>query len=234
MGAMSWLGRWWRQSDHYDQLSAHLQCPRHGHSWPRHHHGDCRSLAVTALATIWTPTGPRPPSEVACALAACRRRRGQCAGVGAALAEPNHGDSVRGAVQRQHRVGCAGSAASPVDRHAGLHAVRDDGQLHRAVPYRALDGLQLRGGQCRSAPSRPSGWRRPTTSLPPCVLTHCCYCSMWRCRSASRWWYMFSAPMRCTLNVTNSLGYSPDAPFSGARKHAWNKAASNAPTSSSP
>jgi diguanylate cyclase (GGDEF)-like protein len=70
MGAMSWLGTWWRQSDHYDQLSSHL----HTRGMDTLGRGIITviagSLAVTALATIWTPIGPRTPLEVACALAA--------------------------------------------------------------------------------------------------------------------------------------------------------------------
>ena len=59
VNAMGWLRLWWRQSDHYDELSSHLADPRHGQPHP-----DAPSaviaggLALVALATIWTPTGP--------------------------------------------------------------------------------------------------------------------------------------------------------------------------------
>jgi diguanylate cyclase (GGDEF)-like protein len=67
---MGWLRLWWRQSDHYDRLSAHLQA--------RGMAGRTRALiaviaaglAIVALATIWTPTGPRSVLPLACTLTA--------------------------------------------------------------------------------------------------------------------------------------------------------------------
>lgn len=67
---MGWLGGWWRQADHYDELSSHLEARglatviRAGMS------GAGASLALVALATILTTTGPRGAVEVSCALAA--------------------------------------------------------------------------------------------------------------------------------------------------------------------
>jgi diguanylate cyclase (GGDEF)-like protein len=67
---MGWLGLWWRQSDHYDRLSSHLQA-RMG--------GLIRAtialigavLALVSVGTIWSAIGPRGVIQVACALAAC-------------------------------------------------------------------------------------------------------------------------------------------------------------------
>jgi diguanylate cyclase (GGDEF)-like protein len=57
--AMGWLRLWWRQSDHYDRLSAHLQA-RGMETVTR---GTISliagSLAVVALMTMFFPTGPR-------------------------------------------------------------------------------------------------------------------------------------------------------------------------------
>jgi hypothetical protein len=67
---MGWANQWWRQSDHYDRLSAHLAA----------HNMDTLTritiaivaggLTLVALGTIWTPTGPKGPVAVACALVA--------------------------------------------------------------------------------------------------------------------------------------------------------------------
>jgi hypothetical protein len=67
---MGWLNRWWRQSDHYDRLSSHLQ------AWGLATVARftialiAAGLSVDALATIWTPTGPRGVVPLACTLAA--------------------------------------------------------------------------------------------------------------------------------------------------------------------
>src|ERR1700761_5843957 len=67
---MGWLRLWWRQSDHYDELSAHLQS-RGVASFLRMTIALITGgLAVDALATIWTPTGPRGTVQLACTLAA--------------------------------------------------------------------------------------------------------------------------------------------------------------------
>ncbi|MEY8013683.1 GGDEF domain-containing protein [Mycobacterium servetii] len=68
---MGWVGLWWRQTDHYEQLTAHLRT--------RGMAGLIRAtvsliaagLALIVLATVWTPTGPRGTVPVACALLAC-------------------------------------------------------------------------------------------------------------------------------------------------------------------
>jgi len=67
---MGWLARWWRQSDHYDRLSSHLQ------AWGLATVARftialiAAGLSVDALGTIWTPTGPRGIVPLACTLAA--------------------------------------------------------------------------------------------------------------------------------------------------------------------
>ena len=67
---MGWLARWWRQSDHYDRLSSHLQ------AWGMATVARftialiAAGLSVDALGTIWTPTGPRGVVPLACTLAA--------------------------------------------------------------------------------------------------------------------------------------------------------------------
>ena len=67
---MGWLARWWRQSDHYDRLSSHLQ------AWGLATVARftialiAAGLSVDALGTIWTPTGPRGVVPLACTLAA--------------------------------------------------------------------------------------------------------------------------------------------------------------------
>lgn len=67
---MSWLVRWWRQADHYDQLSSHLRA-RGMASLTRVSTATIAvSLALVAIATLWAPTGPHSPVEIAGALAA--------------------------------------------------------------------------------------------------------------------------------------------------------------------
>jgi diguanylate cyclase (GGDEF)-like protein len=69
--AMGWLSLWWRQPDHYNELSSHLQA--------RGIAGIARAaiaviaggLAVGGLATISTPTGPRGAVPLAATLIAC-------------------------------------------------------------------------------------------------------------------------------------------------------------------
>ncbi|OBK18234.1 GGDEF domain-containing protein [Mycobacterium asiaticum] len=77
---MSWLGRWWRQADHYEQLSAHLRYRGMTRLTRSTIATVCGSLALVAIATIWTPTGPRGWLQIACALVA-----GVGAGIGALL-----------------------------------------------------------------------------------------------------------------------------------------------------
>ena len=74
--AMSWLVRWWRQSDHYEQLSSHLRARGMDMLTRTTIASIAALLALVAIATIWTPTGPRGRVQIACALAA---------GVGAAV-----------------------------------------------------------------------------------------------------------------------------------------------------
>jgi diguanylate cyclase (GGDEF)-like protein len=69
--AMGWLRLWWRQADHYDQLSAHLQARGVAAVTRATVSVVAVSLALVALATIWSTTGPHGVVQVVCALAAC-------------------------------------------------------------------------------------------------------------------------------------------------------------------
>jgi diguanylate cyclase (GGDEF)-like protein len=93
---MGWLRQWWRQSDHYDELSSHLQS-RGAATFVRTTIAVITAgLAVDALATIWTPTGPRGSVQLACTLVASAG-----AAVGAvlwALSWPTRAVAVRFAV----------------------------------------------------------------------------------------------------------------------------------------
>jgi diguanylate cyclase (GGDEF)-like protein len=68
---MGWLAAWWRQADHYDRLSAHLQARGIAKLSRLVIAAIAAGLAVDALATIWTPSGPRGPLQRACTVAAC-------------------------------------------------------------------------------------------------------------------------------------------------------------------
>jgi diguanylate cyclase (GGDEF)-like protein len=67
---MGWVAQWWSQSDHYDGLSAHLAA-RGMDTLTRITVSiiGC-GLALVALGTIWTPTGPKGPLAVTCAVTA--------------------------------------------------------------------------------------------------------------------------------------------------------------------
>jgi diguanylate cyclase (GGDEF)-like protein len=68
---MGWLGLWWRQSDHYDRLSSHLQARGIAAITRATISVVAVSLALVALGTIWSATGPHGVVQVAFALAAC-------------------------------------------------------------------------------------------------------------------------------------------------------------------
>jgi diguanylate cyclase (GGDEF)-like protein len=68
---MGWLALWWRQSDHYDRLSSHLQARGIAAITRATISVIAVSLALVALGTIWSATGPHGVVQVACALAAC-------------------------------------------------------------------------------------------------------------------------------------------------------------------
>ncbi len=68
---MGWLGLWWRQPDHYDELSSHLQARGMGRLTRATISVVGLSSGLVALGTIWSATGPRGVVQVACALAAC-------------------------------------------------------------------------------------------------------------------------------------------------------------------
>jgi diguanylate cyclase (GGDEF)-like protein len=65
---MGWLGQWWRQSDHYDRLSAHLAARGMDTVTRITVSIIAGGLALVALGTIWTPTGPKGPIAVTCAV----------------------------------------------------------------------------------------------------------------------------------------------------------------------
>jgi diguanylate cyclase (GGDEF)-like protein len=68
---MGWLRLWWRQPDYYDELSSHLQARGIAAVTRATISVVAGSLALVALGTIWSATGPRGVVQVACALAAC-------------------------------------------------------------------------------------------------------------------------------------------------------------------
>lgn len=68
---MGWLKVWWRQADHYEELSSHLQARGIAAITRATISLVAVSLALVALGTIWSATGPHGVVQVACALAAC-------------------------------------------------------------------------------------------------------------------------------------------------------------------
>jgi diguanylate cyclase (GGDEF)-like protein len=67
---MGWLRLWWRQSDHYDRLSSHLQARGMDTLTRATISSIAGGLAVVALATLWSPTSPRSAVPLACTLTA--------------------------------------------------------------------------------------------------------------------------------------------------------------------
>ena len=70
VSAMGWLIVWWRQADHYDVLRSHLQARGMATFIRATISVIAGGLAVVALATLWTPTGPRGVVALTCTLAA--------------------------------------------------------------------------------------------------------------------------------------------------------------------
>jgi diguanylate cyclase (GGDEF)-like protein len=68
---MGWLRLWWRQPDYYDELSSHLQARGIAAITRATISVVAVSLALVALGTIWSATGPHGVVQVAFALAAC-------------------------------------------------------------------------------------------------------------------------------------------------------------------
>lgn len=68
---MGWLRLWWRQADYYDELSSHLQARGIAAITRATISVVAVSLALVALGTIWSATGPHGVVQVAFALAAC-------------------------------------------------------------------------------------------------------------------------------------------------------------------
>src|ERR1700754_1384948 len=71
------VGAWWRQSDHYDQLSSHLVARQIATVTRMTIAVIAASLSITAVATIWSSVGPRNTAELVCAV---------LGGIGAAIA----------------------------------------------------------------------------------------------------------------------------------------------------
>ena len=67
---MGWLRLWWGQSDHYDRLSSHLQARGMDTITRATISAIAAGLAIVALATIWSPTGPQSAVPLACTLIA--------------------------------------------------------------------------------------------------------------------------------------------------------------------
>jgi diguanylate cyclase (GGDEF)-like protein len=67
---MGWLGLWWGQPDHYDELSAHLQARGLAPLARASISVTAFGMAVVALATLWESTGPRGALPIACVIAA--------------------------------------------------------------------------------------------------------------------------------------------------------------------
>jgi diguanylate cyclase (GGDEF)-like protein len=66
---MGWLRLWWRQSDHYDRLSAHLQARGMDTVTRATISMIAGSLAAVALVTMWGPTGLPDTIGLTCTLA---------------------------------------------------------------------------------------------------------------------------------------------------------------------
>jgi hypothetical protein len=67
---MGRLRLWWRQADHYDRLSAHLQARGMATVTRAIIAVIAAALSVDALGTIWTPTLPHDVVPLACTLTA--------------------------------------------------------------------------------------------------------------------------------------------------------------------
>ena len=67
---MGWLRLWWRQSDHFDRLSSHLQARGMDTLTRAIISVIAAGFAVVVLATIATPTGPRSVVPLVCTLTA--------------------------------------------------------------------------------------------------------------------------------------------------------------------
>jgi diguanylate cyclase (GGDEF)-like protein len=68
---MGWLSLWWRQSDQYDRLSAHLGARGMDTLTRATVALIAGVLAVVALGSAFSPTGPETVGERVCALIAC-------------------------------------------------------------------------------------------------------------------------------------------------------------------
>jgi diguanylate cyclase (GGDEF)-like protein len=65
---MGWLSLWWRQSDHYDLLSAHLAARGMDTVTRATISFIAGTLSVVALANAWAPTGPQDGIALTCSL----------------------------------------------------------------------------------------------------------------------------------------------------------------------
>jgi diguanylate cyclase (GGDEF)-like protein len=65
------IGAWWRQSDHYDQLTAHLMSRQMATLTRVVIAIIAASLSLTVGATIWSTLGPRNSAQLICAVLGC-------------------------------------------------------------------------------------------------------------------------------------------------------------------
>ncbi len=65
---MGWVGQWWRQSDHYDRLSAHLAARGMDTVTRGTISFIAGSLAIVAVVNAWAPAGPPNGIAFACSL----------------------------------------------------------------------------------------------------------------------------------------------------------------------
>ncbi len=89
---MGWVSQWWGQSDHYDRLSAHLAARGMDTLTRTTVSFVAAVLALVALGSAFTRTGPGNWAELACALTSCAGAAG--AAVFWALRWPSRKSSI--------------------------------------------------------------------------------------------------------------------------------------------
>ncbi len=107
---MGWISQWWRQTDHYDRLSAHLAA-RGMQALTRFTVAFIAGgLSLVALGTTFTPTGPATPVQAACALVACVGAA--CGSVLWAIRWPSRNTAIRFALLSSACIALIGLAQS--------------------------------------------------------------------------------------------------------------------------